>query len=210
MASRTSSTKPSRRGTQVTARDARKRESHERILKSARRIARREGLRAASVPRVMSGAGLTAGGFYAHFPSKTAMDIEVIRTLLGGIPRALPGEESLASLEWVRRSLSQYLSVEHRDNANGCPYPVNLSELAAAAPEVRREFGAAFDTRVHALEAHMAPALGSSVRERALATMALKIGGLLLARASRGHSVSEEILEACKHWALPEFAEQGH
>jgi TetR/AcrR family transcriptional repressor of nem operon len=154
----------------------------------------------------MSGAGLTAGGFYSHFESKTAMDIEIVRTMLGGFPQSSRSDtEDLAGLEWVRRSLNEYLSVVHRDNPDGCPYPAVLSELAAAVPEVRKEFAAAFQTRVHALEAHMAPALGSSVRERSLAIMALKIGGLLLARASRGDSISEEILDACKRWALPEF-----
>src|SRR5689334_13319702 len=55
----------------MTQRAVKKRATHERILKSADNIARREGLRAASVPRVMKGAGLTVGGFYAHFSSKT-------------------------------------------------------------------------------------------------------------------------------------------
>jgi TetR/AcrR family transcriptional repressor of nem operon len=210
MAIRNDSPRASRRGTQLTARSARKRESHERILKTARRIARREGLRAASVPRVMSGAGLTVGGFYAHFESKTALDVEIVRTMLGGLPKGSRGDtEDLAGLEWVRQSLDEYLSVTHRDNPDGCPYPAVLSELAAAVPEVRREFAASFQTRVRALEAHMAPALGASVRERSLATMALKIGGLLLARASRGDSISEEILNACKRWALPEYG-PGH
>jgi TetR/AcrR family transcriptional repressor of nem operon len=151
----------------------------------------------------MSGAGLTVGGFYAHFPSKMAMDVEIVRTLLGGYPAAWG--EDLDGLEWVRQSLEGYLSAAHRDDPNGCPYPIVLSELGISPDEVRNEFGSAFQTRVHALEAHMSPALGSSVRERALATMALKMGGLLLARASRGHAISDEILNACKRWALPEF-----
>src|SRR5437763_5593812 len=70
----------------MTPRAVKKRVTHERILKSADKIARREGLRAASVPRVMKGAGLTIGGFYAHFPSKTAMDVEIIRSILGDVP----------------------------------------------------------------------------------------------------------------------------
>ena len=45
-------------------------------MESADVIVRRKGLRAASVRRVMHGAGLTVGGFYAHFPSQSAMDAE--------------------------------------------------------------------------------------------------------------------------------------
>jgi len=50
---------------------------------------------------------------------------------------------------------------------------------------------------------------GFAVRERALATMALTIGGLLLSRASRGNPISEEMLGACKRWALPELDGAG-
>jgi TetR/AcrR family transcriptional regulator, transcriptional repressor for nem operon len=201
-ASRRSSAKCLRR---VTTRDTRKHETHERILKSARKIARREGLRASSVPRVMSGAGLTVGGFYAHFPSKTAMDVEVVRTLLGSLPgRWLGGLEDYSGLEWATRAIDRYLAVSHRDNPEGCGYPAVLSEIAAAPDEVRGEFASALESRVRAFEAHLPRVAGATVRERALATMALTIGGLLLARASRGNPISEELLAACKAWALPE------
>ena len=192
-----------------TERAARKRETHERILKSAGAIARREGLRAASVPRVMSGAGLTVGGFYAHFASKTAMDVEVIRSMLGVLPgRWLSGLEDSSGLEWVKLALGRYLNVAHRDNPDGCPYPAVLSEIAAAPEEVRRAFARAFESRVNAFDAHVPPVAGVTARERALATMALTIGGVLLSRASRGHPMSEEMLAACRKWALPELDAQ--
>jgi TetR/AcrR family transcriptional regulator, transcriptional repressor for nem operon len=207
MAIRNASRRASRgRTRRVTPRAARKSETHERILKSARAIARREGLRATSVPRVMSGAGLTVGGFYAHFPSKTAMDVEIVRSMLGSLPgRWLGGLEDSSGLEWATRAVDRYLSVAHRDNADGCSYPAVLSEIAAAPAEVRQEFAAALQARVRAFEAHVPPVAGSTVRERALATMALTIGGLLLSRASRGTAISEELLAACKRWALPEL-----
>jgi TetR/AcrR family transcriptional repressor of nem operon len=181
----------------VTGRAVRKRETHERILKSADVIARREGLRAASVPRVMHGAGLTVGGFYAHFPSKTAMDAEIIRTMLGGQARWLRGLEESAGLEWVERALKRYLSREHRD-------PAVLSEVAMSSEEVRAACADALEARVAAFETQAPPVAGCSPRERALATMALTIGGLLLSRATRGKPISEELLGACRKWALPE------
>jgi TetR/AcrR family transcriptional repressor of nem operon len=46
---------------------------------------------------------------------------------------------------------------------------------------------------------------GITARERALATMALTIGGLLLARAAGSTPMSEELLAACRKWALPEL-----
>jgi len=65
----------------VNQRVVRKQETRQRILKAAAAIASREGLHAASIPRVMREAGLTIGGFYGHFGSKAAMDAEVIRAV---------------------------------------------------------------------------------------------------------------------------------
>ena len=189
----------------VTSRAVKKRETHERILTSARVIAKREGLRAASVPRVMCGAGLTVGGFYSHFPSKTAMDVEIIRGMLGGPSRWLSGLEESAGLEWVQRALKRYLSREHRNNPDGCAYPAVLSEVAMSSEGVREACAGALEVRVRAFETQVPPVAGCSARERALAAMALTIGGLLLSRATRGNPISEEMLDACKKWALPEL-----
>jgi TetR/AcrR family transcriptional repressor of nem operon len=154
----------------------------------------------------MRDAGLTVGGFYAHFASKTAMDVEVIRTMLGAMPgRWLAGLEDSSGLEWVRRAVQRYLSPAHRDSADGCAYPAVLSEIAASPDLVRHAFAEAFEQRVRAFEGHVPEVAGVTVRERALATMALTVGGLLLARATRGSAISDEMLAACRKWALPEF-----
>jgi TetR/AcrR family transcriptional repressor of nem operon len=174
-------------------------------LKSAADLARRSGLAAASVPRVMSGAGLTVGGFYAHFESKTAMDAELIRTMLGAMPgRWLEGLDDASGLTWLVRAVERYLSPAHRDTAGGCGYPAVISEVSRANPAVRVAFAEAVELRVRTLAAH-APALpGVSPRERAIATLALAVGGLLLARATRGDAISDDILAATRKWALPE------
>jgi TetR/AcrR family transcriptional repressor of nem operon len=184
-----------------TDRAAQKRDTHERILHSASRIARREGLRAASVPRVMSGAGLTVGGFYAHFHSKTAMDEEIVRTLQSPL-RGLEGLEDAAGHDWLPRAVKRYLSVAHRDNLDGCGYPAVVSEIASAPAEVRRAFAEALEKRAAAFQPHLPPTAGVTARERALATMVLTIGGLLLARATQGNPISEDMISACRKWAL--------
>src|ERR1700716_2690277 len=94
-----------------------KRRTHDRIIASAGRIARRNGLAAASVSRVMHGAGLTIGGVYAHLASKRAMDAEVVQATLGD-----------STLPW---SVDRYLTVAHRDDPDhGCAFPAMLSEIA--------------------------------------------------------------------------------
>ena len=153
----------------------------------------------------MSGAGLTVGGFYAHFDSKTAMDAELVQVLQDPL-RGLEGLEDAAEQDWLPRAVKRYLSVAHRDNVDGCGYPAVASEIASAPGEVRRAFAEAIEKRAAAFALHTPPRAGVTSRERALATMALTIGGLLLSRAMRGHPISEEMIAACRSWALPETA----
>ena len=106
-----------------------KRRTHDRIIAAAGRIARKNGLAAASVSRVMHGAGLTIGGFYAHFRSKRAMDAEVVQATLGD-----------SSVPW---SVDRYLDAAHRDNIeHGCAFPAMLSEVARADEATRMALAA--------------------------------------------------------------------
>src|SRR5262249_30823618 len=102
--------------------------------------------------------------------------------------------------------VKRYLRADHRDSDDGCAFPTVLSEVARAPEAVRREFVHALEQRVKAFEAHSERRDGCSSRERALATIVLTIGGVLLARAAHGDPVSDEILEAGRKWALPELS----
>jgi TetR/AcrR family transcriptional repressor of nem operon len=199
-----------RRTPRVNQRAVKKQETRQRILKAAATIASREGLHAASIPRVMRQAGLTIGGFYGHFESKAAMDAEVIRTVFEPISSgALASFRRHEGLDWLERAVAAYLSPINRDHPQGCPYPSILSAVAVGPPEVKAAFTDAMRLRVGAYEAHAPRLPGVTPRERALAATALTIGGLLLARACRGDALSDEILGACKKWALPEQDVRG-
>ena len=52
--------------------------THERIVETAARAIRRAGFSGVGVADVMKEAGLTHGGFYAHFPSREALLCEAI------------------------------------------------------------------------------------------------------------------------------------
>jgi TetR/AcrR family transcriptional repressor of nem operon len=206
MKQRTSTTPARARQPRITERRIKKQETRERILQAAASIARREGLQAASIPRVMRAAGLTVGGFYGHFASKTALDVEVIRTVVGAIPgRGLAGLQHLSGISWIEKATTRYLTAAHRDNPNGCSYPSILSGIATGPTEAKAAFADALALRVKAFEANMPALPGITARERSLALMALTIGGLLLARASAGAPISGEVLTACHRWALPEL-----
>ena len=160
-----------------------KRRTHDRIIASAGRIARKNGLAAASVSRVMHGAGLTIGGFYAHFRSKRAMDAEVVQATVGR-----------SSTPW---SIDRYLTAAHRDDAgHGCAFPAMLSEVARADEATRMALARAIDARARDLAKVLPGTQGAAARQQALATLAICVGGLALSRAMRGHPASDEVLVA--------------
>ena len=202
---RSGTSSPRRRVPRVNLRSVKKQETRLRILKAAAGIASREGLHAASIPRVMREAGLTIGGFYNHFESKAALDAEVIRTVFAPISAgALARLSAYQGMDWLERAVAAYLSPINRDHPQGCPYPSILSAVAIGPAEVQSAFIAAMKQRIDAYQAHAPRLPGVSSRERAVAATALTIGGLLLARACRGDALSDEILSACTRWALPE------
>src|SRR3954465_1453680 len=106
-----------------------KQATRQRILEAAGRRFKQDGIDGAGVAAVMSDAGLTNGGFYAHFASKEdlvahvlAEQLRVQRESFRAAPSDPPGLESL-----IRASPSP----EHRDHsADGCPSAALLDEIA--------------------------------------------------------------------------------
>ena len=171
-----------------------KAQTRERILKAASAALIQRGPADPSVGEVMGAAGLTVGGFYAHFESKDAMMLEAFKQLLGrrrdliaDMDAELTGEE--------RRALvaAFYLSRKHRDSTvQACPIPATVGEMSRLPDEFRQ-----------ALNEHcelMAAQLAASPEDtdKALADMALMIGGLALARALGPGELSDRVLRAAK------------
>src|SRR5262245_53844476 len=87
---------------------SRKEETRERILRAAARAIRKHGYEGVGVADVMKDAGLTHGGFYAHFASRdellaAAVDhagAESTEALSRVVARARPGEELMTLVDW--------------------------------------------------------------------------------------------------------------
>lgn len=185
----------------MNAKDEQKERSHESILASAARLVRARGIAGARVAEVMKGAGLTVGGFYAHFPSKEALVDDVLRRaaeeMRARLFEKLPERPEPDLLGLVLR---RYLTAAHRDAPLvGCPMPAVVGEIGTTAPEhapVLAEIVAAMAAEMEP----MAPSSGDgpSKKQLALALIALMVGGLSLARALAGTPLSDEILKACR------------
>jgi TetR/AcrR family transcriptional repressor of nem operon len=184
----------------MNAKVEQKAQSHETILDSAARFVRERGIAGARVSDVMKGAGLTVGGFYAHFESKQDLVDQALRRTAGMLRDHLfSGIDKKPDKDRAEVILKRYLSRTHRDGeALGCPFPAVVGEIATTAPE----HGGALAETVESLASRLAELLPSrreiSPRLLALGLVALMYGGLSLARAVKGTALSDEVLQACR------------
>jgi TetR/AcrR family transcriptional repressor of nem operon len=179
---------------------AHKEATRQRILDAAAVVFRRLGYQGAGVDAVMQEAGLTAGGFYAHFASKEALFAETLGHALSET-RTLgsPGIDHLAGMEWLRKVAARYLSVAHRRQVDrGCPLPALLPEVARASQHSRQALEARLRQVAANIESHLPPTQDNMAQNRALAVLAVLVGGMTLARAVADESLSDRILAASR------------
>jgi TetR/AcrR family transcriptional repressor of nem operon len=172
--------------------------THERIVDAAARAIRRSGYDGTGVANIMKDAGLTHGGFYAHFSSREAM-------LAEAADRA--GKESVAAMERIAATMppeqalgammQAYLSKVHVEAVeNGCATAALCSEMPRQAPEVRRAATRRIKEMID-LVARQLPDWGQpGAHEHALVTVATMVGALTLARAVDDSRLSDALREA--------------
>lgn len=184
----------------MNAKTEQKEQSRQSILASAARFVRTRGIARASVAEVMKGAGLTVGGFYAHFDSKQALVDETLKRTAAELREQLfAGIDDKPQADRALVVLKRYLSKAHRDaDSLGCPFPAVVGEVGTSAPEHGPAVADALKPLVTKL-AEQVPQQGEvTPRVIALGLVALMYGGLSLARAVKGTAFSDEILHACR------------
>lgn len=171
-----------------------------RIVAAAAAALRAKGVSGVGVADVMASAGLTHGGFYAHFPSKDHLLAEAIerasaQTLagLGGAGDGVPTKTRL------RAVVDAYLSPWHVTHVDvGCPVAALGPEIARAGGRMQRNLRRTLRARFEWLRG-LIPADRRARRreEQVVGALACMVGGLILARAVGGKE-STEVLEACR------------
>ncbi|WP_375757900.1 TetR/AcrR family transcriptional regulator [Corallococcus exercitus] len=177
-----------------------KQATHARILAAAEKLFRAEGFSGASVERVMRAAGLTVGGFYAHFASKEALLAESLRAFMAvNKSRWLAGLREARGQEFLEHFARRYLNQYDRDTGDtSCMMPSLLSDLTRAKPEVQAAFGQGLEALVGEAQAQLPAREGATPRQQMLATVALCFGAMTLARATASQPLAGEILDAAR------------
>lgn len=172
-----------------------KQQTRARIVEAARRLWKAKGYANVSIGELMKDAGLTHGGFYAHFKSKddlfaeAALDTQILERY-----RAMTADPGVTPLSVFEMVLDTYLSAGHRDNpSEGCPL-VALSEDAwRMGRGVQSAYTKLTDTAVKQLTHVLG---GDAVLARA--TLAAMVGAVQLARGVDDEAQSLAILEDTK------------
>ncbi len=189
--------------------NSRKHETHEVIVDVAARAIRRNGYAGVGVADVMREAGLTHGGFYAHFDSRDALLVEALeragRDSGDAVARAVE-RRTPDGVSAFRALVEAYLSDEHLASLEtGCP----VAALACDMPrqsDVVREASAA---RVRGLLAAVRSALPPAQRTAASVVAGTLVGTLQLARALGPGADGRAVLSAARKALLQQYDAAG-
>jgi TetR/AcrR family transcriptional repressor of nem operon len=177
----------------------------EEIIDAAAALVREKGMAGISVPDIMAAVGMTHGGFYRHFVSKDALAPiayqRAFEQIMGQIEASAAGhaQDKPAALAEV---VSTYLSPAHRDAPErGCATAALAGDMAREPSNSAGQ--AAYVTGVEVMVAHLEGLDESEgAHERALLRLSTMVGALMLARATRGSAISDELLQAGREGIL--------
>jgi AcrR family transcriptional regulator len=175
--------------------DEHKPRTRQRIVEQAAMLFRREGYGGVGIDRIMAAAGLTRGGFYAHFPSKSALFAEVLRQR-PDFARRLQAAPDAAEV------IGGYLDPANREKiTRGCSLATLTNEVPRRDRAARRAYAEHVAKVVAALEDHVSEGVPDE-RARALEALALCVGGISLARGLGDGALARELLAVCRERAI--------
>ncbi len=187
----------------MTLRSELKQQSRDRILTSAARRMREEGLDGSGIAAVMSDAGLTHGAFYSHFKNKDEMLLAALENALDENRQrwiSKPAKESW--MQRLSRLAKRYLTAAHRNElANSCALATLSSEAARSDTEFKQSYEQELIKTLSAVCGDDFNSADAQKQEQALAFMSLIIGSMTLSRAVHSKELSDHLLEAGKNLA---------
>lgn len=176
---------------------AQKAESRQRVLETAARQIREDGIEALGVADCMRAAGLTHGAFYGHFESRDALIVEALDYALAQSEKRMSaltaGSGSSTKKDPLQSIAESFLSERHVKNpGNGCALCALAGEARHASPEVRERL----TDYVNSLAAQIAQTVAADNEGIALGIVATIVGAVTLARAVESNELAKSILSA--------------
>jgi TetR/AcrR family transcriptional repressor of nem operon len=177
-----------------------KQETHAKLVKLAGGALREKGPERLAVAELMRAAGLTHGGFYAHFKSKDALLTEALegafdesRRKFERITAGLPPRDALA------RYVDLYVSPAHRDNlCDGCPIVALNSDLPRQPKKFRAAFDASTRLLLDRLSAWIKAAGIDDTEGLAASVLSAMAGAVAVSRTVSDKRLSDELLKSTR------------
>ena len=179
-----------------------KRNTRERITEAAAAAFRERGIDKVGVADVMRDAGLTHGGFYAHFDSKDDLLAAAVAYASSQVTEMIEtGAASGTTQKGLLGAVFTYLSSAHFAHPEwGCPVPSLGPDLIRSGTKAQRVFAAGLKKRLKQLfDLTPAEMPAEARRRQAAGAFACMVGGLIIARGL-GESDSLEFLKDCKRF----------
>jgi len=190
----------------TTRQPGRKELSHERIVETAERAIRRAGFAGVGVADIMKEAGLTHGGFYAHFPSRDALLVEAIeRAGLDSATNALSSAQDarLQGISAFHKLVTGYLSEGHlKGTETGCAVAALASEMPRQSTEVRKAAAQSVRRMLDAVQQALPPGVEPEVASAIACQM---VGALQMARALGANAEGKALLAAVRRQLLAQY-----
>lgn len=166
------------------------------IVAHAARALRRGGLTGVSIPALMKSAGLTHGGFYAHFESRDELVAEAVMAAA----EATGANVLSTGAGDLEAALRTYLSAEHVAHPEGgCVLAALGSEGRRQPAPVRKAFSRAAKGFVSLIDQQLRKRRrGSEPSDEALLLSAQMIGAVVLARLFDDEALAARLLEVTK------------
>ncbi len=181
-----------------------KQETHARIVRKAAVRLREKGAHGVGVADLMKEAGLTHGGFYAHFDSRDALVIEAFGYAMDrSIEHWRKLVEETAPDKRLAAIVESYLTPAHRDDpGHGCAITSLGAEVARESPKTRKAFAAKVEQLIDLMADQIPDVPRKAAHKQATGILATMMGSLVLARIAGSGEFSDEILQAGREAAL--------
>jgi TetR/AcrR family transcriptional repressor of nem operon len=173
-----------------------KEETRKKILDIAGRRFRQEGVEAVGVASLMADAGLTHGGFYAHFKSKEELvAAALVEALCESGDRIFEVAEQAENR--IDAFIRAYLSPQHRDHPEaGCAYSALAPEISRQEDAARASVSDRFIPYIDRIGRLLPTTDSAAARRQATALFSLLMGSLQLARLATDRDFSDSILDS--------------
>lgn len=168
-----------------------------RVIEVASELFRTRGFDGVGLKEVMENAGLTQGGFYKQFGSKSDLVAAACDRAMKTTSRNLIDVASAAPEDPFGALIDFYLSTEHRDQVGqGCPVAALGSDVSRSGDAVKASFEAGVKDRIGLIGELIAEFEGAQSPEKSLAIMSTMVGALLLSRTMKDADLSRKFLDS--------------